>query len=386
MRVLIIHNKYGKYSGEEAVIDSQIELLRKRGVTVESYFRSSEEIPRMKYGQFRAFLTGFYNPKSIKEVSDILLEFKPDIVHIHNLYPLISPAILKKIKAMDIPIAMTVHNYRLCCPNGLYFSKNEICERCNGGKEWNCIIRNCESDYMKSIGYSLRNFFARIKKYYLNNVDRYLCLTEFQKGKMIENGYCENRIVIIPNMYKEVSHQIYNGEKEYFAVVGRISPEKGVEKLISVAHKLKHIEFKLAGQKRDGYLEDIKLPDNLEFVGSLNRNQLCDFYAKSTALIHTSRVYEGFPMVFPEAMSFRLPIIAPRMAGYPEIIEDGINGLLYDTDDINDLTSKIVSLWESPSDRDKFGESGFIKMKSMYSEMVYGDKLLNEYENILKNE
>jgi len=385
MKILLIHNQYGKYSGEEAVVDAQIKLLRKRGVTVKTYFRSSEEIPRMKFGQFRAFFSGFYNHKSISEILKIIIDYKPDLVHVHNLYPLISPAVLKQIKAMNVPIVMTVHNYRLSCPNGLYFSKNEICERCNGGKEWNCIIRNCESNYVKSTGYALRNFYARIKKHYLNNVDRYLCLTEFQKGKMIENGYPRNRITIIPNMYKEdIPHQVHNVKKEYFASVGRISPEKGIEKLIYVARKLKHIEFKVAGQKRDGYLEDIKLPSNLEFVGPLSRTQLNEFYAKSIALIHTSRVYEGFPMVFPEAMSFRLPIIAPRMAGYPEIIKDELNGLLYDPDNTDDLISKINRLRKNPSQRLKYGEYGFKEMRSKYSELIYGNKLLLEYDEILK--
>ena len=92
---------------------------------------------------------------------------------------------------MGIPIVMTIHNYRLLCPNGLFFTKGVICEKCTGmAKELNCISNNCEGTLFKSTGYALRNFWARKKKYYLDHVDTFLCLTEFQKNKIPNPSVC----------------------------------------------------------------------------------------------------------------------------------------------------------------------------------------------------
>ena len=212
MKILLIHNKYGKFSGEEAVVESQIKLLNANGHHVITYFRSSEELEAMPNGKLKAFFNAFYNPKSISAIKALITTEKPDLVHIHNLYPLISPTILPVIKKMGIPIVMTVHNYRLLCPNGLFFNKGEICEKCTGAlKELNCITNNCERSLFKSSGYAARNFWARKKDYYLNNVDLFLCLTEFQKKKLVTNGFNKEKCDVLPNFYnKEINDLDYH--------------------------------------------------------------------------------------------------------------------------------------------------------------------------------
>src|SRR5690606_19842749 len=125
------------------------------------------------------------------------------IVHVHNLYPLISPAILPRIKKFKIPVFMTVHNYRLLCPNGLLYTHGSICEKCTGGfRELNAIINNCEGSIFKSAGYALRNYWARKAKYYSANVDAFLCLTNFQLNKLISEGLEESKCFLLSNMYQ----------------------------------------------------------------------------------------------------------------------------------------------------------------------------------------
>jgi hypothetical protein len=131
-----------------------------------------------------AFFFSFYSFKSNSDIKLIINEFKPDLVQIQNLYPLISPSVLKTIKNMDVPIVMRLANYRLACPNGLFLSKGRICEKCGKGREYWCIIRNCENNLFKSINYALRNYFARLKRYYIDNVDIYYAQTKFQKNKL----------------------------------------------------------------------------------------------------------------------------------------------------------------------------------------------------------
>jgi len=387
MKILLIHNKYGQFSGEEAVVAAQIKLLQENGHQVLTYFRSSEELETMSNAKLKAFFSAFYNPTSNKDIKKILDQEQPDLVHIHNLYPLISPAILPVIKKMGIPIVMTVHNYRLLCPNGLFFNQGEICEKCTGAsKELNCITNNCESSLFKSTGYALRNLWARTQKQYLENVTVFLCLTAFQKNKLATNGFPIHKLEVLPNFYNKAIKQL-NVElvtRNYVAFAGRISPEKGIPDLLKAAKNLPHITFKLAGGVREGYLEELDIPENVTLLGMLAKDELNVFYKNARIYLHTSVCYEGFPMVFPEAMAHQLPIIAPNMAGYPEVVEENKNGLLFKSGDIASLTNAIQKLWDDPKRCENFGKNGFEKVKKQYSVTAYYQKLISIYQTVTK--
>ncbi|MDO7138861.1 glycosyltransferase family 4 protein [Algibacter lectus] len=386
MKILIIHNKYGKFSGEEAVVEAQIALLQENGHEVITYFRSSEELEDMTNAKLKAFVSAFNNPTSNKAIKNILLKEKPDVVHIHNLYPLISPAILPMIKKMGFPIAMTVHNYRLLCPSGLFFSNGKICEKCTGSsKELNCITNNCEGSLFKSTGYALRNMWSRLKNYYTSNVDVFLCLTEFQKHKLVANSFSNEKCEVLPNFYNKTIKNIdYNiKDRNYVAFAGRISPEKGIPLLLAAAKKLPHIPFKLAGGMRDGYEQELDIPENVEFKGMMPSSELSHFYTNARFLILSSIWYEGFPMVFPEAMAHKLPIIAPKMAGYPEIAEENFNGLLFEPGNADALATVIETLWNNNELATKLAENGFEKVKLKYSSHAYYNILTNNYKNII---
>ncbi|GAB1858546.1 glycosyltransferase family 4 protein [Flavobacteriaceae bacterium MHTCC 0001] len=387
MKILLIHNKYGKFSGEEAVVNTQIALLKDRGYDVITYFRSSEELEKMTNGKLKAFFTAFYNSKSIKELQKLISKEQPDIVHIHNLYPLISPAILPTLKKMGVSVVMTVHNYRLLCPNGLFYTNGSICEKCTGvGKELNCIAQNCEGSLFKSTGYALRNLWSRTKKYYLNNVDAYLCLTEFQKKKLISNQFEAKKCLVTPNIYNKTIENIeYDiNKRHYIAFAGRLSPEKGLPILMAAAKQLPNIPFRLAGAMREGYDSVLEIPDNVELLGMLNADQMKTFYTNARLYLHTSLCYEGFPMVFPEAMAYKLPIIAPKMAGYPEIAEQDFNGLLFEPQDVKNLVEVISNVWHDTSKLKTLGENGFEKLNSKYSKDNY-HKALSDVYNRVKN-
>ncbi len=386
MKILLIHNKYVKHSGEESVVESQIELLRKKGHLVRTYFRHSKELESMKNGRTRAFLSGIHNPKSVKEINRIIDDFRPEIVHIHNLYPLISPSILDVIKKRGIPIVMTVHNYRLMCPSGLFFTKGEICEKCTSGiMEFNCVINNCENSVSKSIGYAFRNFWFRINDSYKNNVNIFLCLTNFQRDKLISNGFPEDRCSVLSNFYgKDKSEIKYKASsRKYIAFAGRISPEKGLPFLLEAASNLPDVEFRIAGEGELEYVQKLNVPKNVRMLGMLNADELKDFYNGAKFLVLTSRWYEGFPMVIPEAMAHRLPIIAPKMASFPEIVIENINGLLFDPNDIGSLIASISNLWRDSDLLELMSNNNFKKVSNNYDKEFYLKKLEEAYESLI---
>lgn len=380
LKVLLVHNHYGGYSGETAVMEAQELLLEQHGHDVLSYTRSSVELETMPFGKARAFFSGLYNPYSIHKIHRLLQEFCPDVVHVHNLYPLISPAVLTIFRKAGIPVVMTVHNYRLVCPSGLFYNSNGICERCTRGKEWNCVRFNCERSLTKSTGYALRNVWSRMAGYYRNNVDAFLCLTEFQKLKLVENGFAEERCFVLPNFFQGKYCHDYEKKNSgsYVAFAGRISREKGVGLLFDVARELPAIPFRLAGSVSDETLIEGK-PDNVEFVGMLKGDRFHAFYEDAALFLLSSVWYEGFPMVILEAMNHGLPIVAPRLGGLPEIVDDGICGSLYEAGDRNDLVKKLDEIWNDRAKLHAMSRSAHSKLGKCYLADSYYESLVAIY-------
>ena len=366
MNLLIIHNEYGAYSGEEAVVNQQIALFQELGHCVQVYKKSSAGKRGTLLGNITGLLQGFYSPSSIRDIRKIMQTNKPDAVIIHNLYPYISPAILKHIRRAGVPIVMTIHNYRLVCPTGLFMRNASPCELCMGGHEINCIKYNCEQAWLKSIGYAGRNWYARITGAYSDNVDIFACITAFQGSKLSEAGFASHRMRVIPNFVSEISEPVFK-LGEYVAISGRMSREKGVDMILNVARKTPQIKYVFAGSVREEDNLLSKMPDNCLFLGYLTKTELSEFYANARFLVIASRWYEGFPMTILDAFSYGKPVIGPEHGGFLEIIEEGINGLLFVPGDETLLEEKILKLWNDPHLCLKMGRDGYEKLRKTYS-------------------
>lgn len=374
MKVLLAHNNYGKNSGEEVVVDKMTTLFQSHGHEVCFYRRSSESMRSTLSGKIKGFASGIHSFSGVKGMKEILRQEKPDIVNVHNLYPFISPAALFECKKAGVPVIMTIHNFRLICPTGLFMRDGRPCETClEKGNEWSCIKYNCEHSVPKSFGYTLRNVYARWTGAYKKNVNVFACITEFQKKKLIAAGYDEAKIVVIPNSI-EVTKSYALNKGEYVAFCGRLSKEKGVDLILDVARRHPEIPFKLAGELRDEELITKGIPDNCELVGYLSGNRLNDFYQKSAFAIMASKCYEGFPMSILEAAQFGKCTIGPDHGGFTEIIGKGENaiGRLFEPNHIDDLEKQIIDLWNHQESTEALGKKAFEKLKKQYdSEVIY---------------
>ena len=382
MKILMVHNEYGKYSGEEAAVQNLEKILNGLGHQVIVFRRRSSELSGLS-GKIKGFLCGFYNPFSIREFRRILDGEKPDIVHVHNLYPLISPAILPEAARRGIPIVMTVHNYRLLCPSGLLFRDGRPCSLCLDGREWHCLLKNCERSYFKSLGYFLRNRWVRKKRYYLDHVSKYLALSEFQRRILIGGGLPPERIEVLPNALDapeedapEESH-----EGKYVGFVGRLSAEKGIDLLLESAARLPDIPFHIAGSGAEAWRRSAGA--NVVFRGYLSGEELTRFWQECRFIVLPSRCYEGFPMVLLSAMYYRKPAVVPDIGGLPELVEDGRNGLLFEFGDAKSLADAVRRLWDAPETALEMGRRGFQLFTEKYTAEHVGNTLNNIYRQLL---
>ncbi|MDE7403363.1 MAG: glycosyltransferase family 4 protein [Muribaculaceae bacterium] len=384
MKILIVHNDYGAYSGEEAVVDKMASMLPGMGHEVSQLRMSTAGARSSIIGQMRGFAAGIYSPSGIRAMRRAIATHKPDIINIHNLYPFISPAALRECRRAGVPVVMTVHNFRLICPTGLFLRDGRPCELClQRGNEWGCVRHNCEHSILKSIGYAARNAAARLRRDYTDCVDIFACITDFQRRKLIQAGIPADKIVVIPNSV-EVGEDLGRPHSDcgYVAYCGRISREKGVDMIIEVARRNPQIEFRLAGAVRDKELVS-DLPANVKLIGYLSGSDLEKFYAGSRFMVMASRWYEGFPMTILEAARHSRPMIAPDHGGFTEILrqsdDSGVNpesaiGVLFEPGDTDALEREVVQLWENPAQAAELGNKARLALETRYSPEAVGSQ------------
>lgn len=384
MKILIVHNNYGKYSGEEAVVDKMADMLASHGHEVAFYRRTTEGVRESATGKIKGFLSGIYSPSGVGGMQEALRRERPDVVNVHNLYPFISPAALFECKKVGVPIVMTIHNFRLICPTGLFMRNGMPCERClERGNEWSCVLYNCECSRLKSLGYTLRNVFARWTGAYRKNIDAFVCITDFQRQKLIAAGYDVNKITVIPNGI-DVPESYSPTLGAYVAYIGRLSFEKGFDLLVEVARRNPSIQFRFAGAKREQ--AEMEIPDNVQFMGYLQKEELADFIRQARFVVMPSRCYEGFPMAILEAACYGKPTIGPAHGGFTEIIGrgEGAIGKLFDPNNLDDLERQVVALWNCPDEIERLGQKAFDKLRHEYSSEVIYQKWNNLFQKLIK--
>lgn len=379
MRILLVHNDYRKFSGEEHALNMVKKVLEENGHLLSWYRRTSEGIEESITGKIHAFFAGIYSLSSKRNVARLLDEEEIDLVQVQNLYPFISGSILPLFKARNIPVVMRYPNFRLFCPNGLHLSHGKICERCLGGKEWNCAFQNCEENIAKSIGYAARGAFARITRLITDNVTYYMVLSEFVRQRYIEGGIPAERISVLPNVAPDVKIDPDAPVGETVGFAGRISPEKGVYDFLEVARRLPDIKFSMAGSTNAMPGIQDEAPGNVHFTGFLSGQELDNFYRQSRLLVFPTLWYEAFPNALAQAMAFGKPVVASRLGVMQDIVDDQVTGLFSEAGNALDLAEKIEYLWSRPELCKEMGSAGLEKARREYSIERFYDRLIGAY-------
>lgn len=375
-----IYNEQRAVGGEDAMVAATVAALRSAGVEVTLALKSSRGVAFTPLRKIFTAATSVWNPFSARELRHRLRTHRPDIVHIHNVHPHWSPAVAAVARGEGVPAVLHVHSQNLTCPNWYHIRNSRICELCLGGREYNCLLTNCRNALAESAVYALRSAAVRKFGMFRNNIARYIVPSAFMHDRLARNGYPGGRISIVPNIIARPPEPLQPAPAGpgYVAYAGRLSAEKGITLLARVARLLADIPFRVAG---DGPLAaDLRAQAgaNIEFVGRLGAEALAEFYRGARMVVVPSIGFETFCLVALEAMAHAKPVVAARIGALPELVRDGVSGVLFEPGNAGELSARIAQLWSDAALCERLGQQGRL-LSDEYAANRYGAQILAVY-------
>jgi glycosyltransferase involved in cell wall biosynthesis len=331
VRLLLVHNHYQQPGGEDRVYYAEAELLRERGHTVAQYSEHNDRIRRGNSA--RVALETIWSERSKRQLARVLADFRPDVAHFHNTFPLISPAAYYACHAAGVPVVQTMHNYRLGCPQASFFRDNRICEDCRAKTfAWPGIVHACyRGSRATTAVIALMNAAHRLQGTWLKRVDAYIALSEFARRKLIDIGLPANKVAVKGN-FVHPDPGVGNHDGRYMLFVGRLVAEKGILTLLNAWARLASpIPLKIVGTgplAAQVAQAASKLP-GVEWLGPRSTTQVLDLMGDASALLFPSEWHEPFGLVAVESFAKATPVIGAQSGALPELIEHRTNGLLY---------------------------------------------------------
>ncbi len=344
--ILMVHNAYQQRGGEDSVVDAEIQLLRSYGHKVTEYRRSNDELNRMS--RSTAALQTFWSPVTAHKVAELIAIESIDLVHCHNTFPLISPAVYWAAARARVPVVQTLHNFRLICPQALMLRNGVPCEDCVGHVPWRGVMHGCYRDSIFQTGVLAAMVAShRVLGTWRKKVARYIALNEFCRQKFIEGGLPADRIMVKPN-FVDAGPASLNFERSGALYVGRLSQEKGIRTLAD-AMRILHGRVALTVVGTGPQAELLTGLPGVTLLGALPSDQVLALMRAAQMLVLPSIWYENFPRTLVEAFGCGLPVLASRLGALAHLVEDGLNGALFEPGNSHALASAIGSLVTDPA-------------------------------------
>lgn len=386
MKVLILLNAYQQPGGEDAVVRSEAAMLRAGGCEVEVVIVSNHDIISLKDKATAALRIG-YNPARRRWMNDLLDRVRPDVVHIHNFFPLLTAAVHHAAADRGIGVIQTLHNYRLLCAGATFDRAGSVCELCLGGERRHALIHRCYRGSLPgTIALTAMQASAHAKRGLIAKTSRFIALTHFARQKFIEGGYPADKLVVKPN-FIAASPDVpaaADGMRSGALFVGRLVAEKGVRTLIEAWRQLPDIPLTIAG---DGPLRaelEASAPSHVSFAGFVDAARVRTLMQQAQALVMPSTWYEGFPVTLVEAMAQGLPVLASKLGSLAEVVDDGRTGLHFAPNDAADLTRTARQFFSaSLADTQAMGQAAMAEAAERYSEESNFSLLMEIYRDAI---
>jgi len=380
LRVLVVHNRYQQAGGEDAVVRDEMRMLRERGMQVELYERNNEQVADLPKARLAAGTV--WSRRTTGDLDTLLRIWRPDVIHAHNTFPLISPAMYFVAARHRVPVVQTLHNFRLFCAQAMFLREGGVCEDCVGTLPWRGVLHKC---YRGSAAQSavLVGMLGvhRALGTYQRRVARYIALNRFCRDKFVQAGLPAARMAVKPN-FVDLPAPYEEAPRAGALFVGRLSQEKGVATLAQAARLLPDAAIEVIG---DGPQQD--LLHGLPGVGMLGRQAPEDIYARmrgAACLVLPSVWYENFPRVLVEAFACGLPVIASRLGAMADLVEEGVTGLLFEPGDARQLAERLAWARAHPERMRRMGANARAEYERKYTPEVNFAQLQAIYRDVLR--
>lgn len=377
MRIYIAHNAYQQSGGEDAVVAAEAELLRSAGHEVTVGIVSNDEISGIT-AKLRTFIDAPGSAGRAAWIGRELERTRAEILHVHNFFPLLTPAIHEEAARRGLAVVQTLHNYRLLCAAATFLRKSEICEKCSGDqRHWGVIHRCYRHSLPGSIALYRMQEESRRRRVWHDTVHRFIALSRFARDKYIAAGFPADRIVVKPNFVAPSSAPL-PATRHGALFVGRLSPEKGVGVLLEAWRRLPDIPLTVVGDGPEHDRLVATAPSNVTFTGPLPRPEVEARMRAAAVLVVPSIWYEPFGLVVAEAMATGLPVAATRIGALPELVEPGVTGALFTPGSHGDLVDAVracLSLTEAGPIRARQAALFSPESSLHHLERIYSDAL-----------
>jgi glycosyltransferase involved in cell wall biosynthesis len=389
LKILLVHNSYQQPGGEDVVFEQERQLLERKGHRVITYTRSNSELNSLSvFDRFLAVGNLVSAGDSKREIAQILRAERPDLVHVHNTFMMISPSIYEACQDAQIPVVQTLHNYRLFCPAMFCFRDGHVCEECREHSLLHGVWYGCYRNSLSATAaVALMLQVHRSRGTWTDAISAYIALTKFSKNKFIEAGLPAEKVHAKPNFVDSDPGE-RNTRGRYALFVGRLSPEKGVSTLVAAWSKLAtQVPLMIVG---DGPLRrelEAQAAKNdlrqITFLGRLNASEARAAIKEARFLVVPSVWYEGFPMVIAEGFASGVPVLGSRLGSIQEVVTNGRTGIHFTAGDPCDLAEKVDWAWNHPSELRAMGRQARLEYEDCYTAERNYSLLLDIYHQVL---
>jgi glycosyltransferase involved in cell wall biosynthesis len=392
VKILLVQNSHrsGSSSGDDGVYEREAALLQRYGHEVSRYNPSNDDFDSQGLpGKLSVALQIPWSFSSARRIREIVRIEKPDIAHVHNFFPLISPSVYYALKAAGVPLVQTLHDFRFLCAMAFFMRDGRICEECRGGSVFRSIRYGCfKESRMQTIPVALMLKLHQKLNTFKEKIDAYICLTESQRKIFSDSGFAEEKLYVKPNFVEDTYEPGGNGRGEYVVFIGRLGEEKGLRTLIAAWRALPEVPLKIIGDGPDAeackkLVGSLKI-QNIEFLGFKPHQDCMKILDGSRFLVMPSICYETFGMVIVEAFSRAKPVIASNLGAMADIVKDNETGLLYTAGGAGQLADKVRQLWNSPGDCAGMGMTARKEYQAKYTPEKNYEMLMNIYDTVIE--
>lgn len=349
MRILLVHNYYQQPGGEDVVFAAERDLLRARGHDVHTFTDHNDRIRSMRSTTLA--VDTIWSRTNFAAVRAALRRTNAQVMHVHNTFPLLSPAVYAAAAAEKVPVVQTLHNYRLVCPAATLFRMGAPCRACmDAALPWPAVRHACyQANRIRSFGVVSMLLLHRMRGTWSRAVTRYVVMSRFARDLFIEAGIPDDRLVVKPH-FVAPDPGVGAGDGGYVLYVGRLDAPKGVETLCRAWQAIDDLPLKIVG---DGPLSGrvkalVGAKDNVQVLGHRQRDEVAELMGRASLLVVPSEWYEPFGLVIVESFARGTPVLASAIGPLTELVEDGVNGATFTAGEPTDLATQARRLLSRP--------------------------------------